>query len=211
MSNPNLKQNEQYVHEESKEQHSSYVHTEVKAPLQLKQPVFVTSSHGFAQELIGEGFQASISRFTGASQESEIYESPKLLEEAKRDYEAKQKEQEVLRAQFEKELERKTELYRVAAEVESEKIRKELEKQHLRDVEFRKELADLAVENQKKQIDIESRYAKRELDRQRQMARESLERSKFNQKIEVNLDSAAGHTQSGASTVAESEKQTKSF
>nr|WBQ85715.1 CAHS 7a [Acutuncus antarcticus] len=80
-----------------------------------------------------------------------------------------------------------------------------MEKQHFRDVEFRKELADVAIENQKKQIDLESRYAKRELDRQRQMARESLERSKFTQEIQVNLDTAAGHTESGASTYAESE------
>jgi len=211
MSNPEFNQNGEVVREENKEQHTSYVHTEVKAMPVLNQPVFVTSSAGLAQELVGEGFQASISRFTGASQESQIYESPKLREEAERDFDAKQKEQELLRQAFEKELERRTEMYRVQAEIESEKIRKELEQQHFRDVEFRKALADVAVENQKKQIDIESRYAKKELDRQRQMARESLERSKFDQKIEVNLDSAAGHTQSGATTVSESEKLVKSY
>ncbi|OQV13470.1 hypothetical protein BV898_12322 [Hypsibius exemplaris] len=214
MSNPNFQyeqqqqqqqqqQREGYVQE--KEQHTSYVHTEVKMPMHLAQPVFMSSSEGLAKELIGEGFHASISRFTGASKEAVIYESPKLAKEAQDDFEGKQREQEQLAQAFEKELERRTEIYRKQAEKESELIRKELEKQHMRDVEFRKELADVAIENQKKQIDIESRYAKRELDRQRQMARESLERSKFQSEIQVNLETAVGATQSGSSTVAESE------
>nr|WBQ85726.1 CAHS 8a [Paramacrobiotus areolatus] len=108
-----------------------------------------------------------------------------LDEEARRDYESKQKEQELLQQQFEKELERKTELYRKAQEAEADIIRKELEKQHIRDVEFRKELVEHAIENQKRQIDIESKYAKKELGRERSKARSMLERQKFHSDIQV--------------------------
>ncbi|GAU88113.1 CAHS4 [Ramazzottius varieornatus] len=193
------------VHEANKEQHTSYVHTEVRMP-QLPTPVFMSSSEGLAKELVGEGFHASISRISAGVQNMEIYDSPQLQAEAQRDYEAKMAEQEHLTKIFEKEIARRTELYRKEQEAESEKIRKELEKQHHRDVEFRKELVEAAIEQQKRQLDLESRYAKKELDRQRQMARQALEHSKFDQKIEVTLDSAAGQTHSHGETHSESEK-----
>jgi len=193
--------------EEHKEvEHSSYTHTEVKVPLNIPPQVVMSAMTGLAQGIVGEGMHVNISRITGASQQNQIYESPELAAEAQRDYELKMKEQEKLAQDFERELEHRTIVYRKQQEAETELIRKELEKQHLRDVEFRQNLADLAVEQQKKQVDLETRWAKRELDRQRKMARESLERDKFQESIKVEIESTAGSTVSGASTVAESEK-----
>nr|WBQ85718.1 CAHS 7a [Macrobiotus pallari] len=150
----------------------------------------------------------NIARITNASQQQQIHESPEIAAEAQRDYVQKMKEQEQLAQEFERELEHRTIVYRKQQEAETERIRKELEKQHLRDVEFRQNLADLAVEQQKKQVDLETRYAKRELDRQRRMARDALERTKLSENIQVEIDSGAGNTVSGASTVAETEKVT---
>jgi len=190
-------------------QNTSYTHTDVKVNVPNLPAPFISSSAGLAQELIGEGFQASVSRITGAAGELDIREvDEQLAEEMRRDQDSKAREQELLSKQFERELERKTEAYRKQQEIETEKIRKELEKQHLRDVEFRKELVEQAIENQKRQIDLEARYAKKELERERNKAKMVLEKSKFHTDIQVNMDASAGLTQSGSvqTTVSESEK-----
>nr|WBQ85734.1 CAHS 8c [Paramacrobiotus richtersi] len=114
-------------------------------------------------------------------------EIPELVEEARRAHAAKSHEIEVLGVQYEKELERKTEAYRKMQEVEADKIRKELEKQHMRDVEFRKEIAELAIDNQKKMIDLECRYAKKDMDRERTKVRLMLEQQKFHSDIQVRI------------------------
>jgi hypothetical protein len=210
--NVNIRREQQVQNGDSREEkhqeveHSSYTHTEVKVPLQVPQPVVMSSVSGLAQGIVGEGMHVNISRITGASQLNQVYESKELQAEAQRDFELKMKEQERLAQEFERELEHRTIVYRKQQEAETELIRKELEKQHVRDVEFRQNLADLAIEQQKKQVDLEMRFAKRELDRQRKVARESLERNKFQEQIQVEIGSAAGSSFSGASTVAESEK-----
>nr|WBQ85738.1 CAHS 8a [Macrobiotus joannae] len=171
--------------EQSEVKHSSYTHTEVKAPLMNLPTPFISTSIGLAQQLIGEGFQASVARISGASEEYLVGEFPQIDEEARKDNEAKQREQELTAQMFEKELQRKTEAYRKQQEIETERIRKELEKQHLRDVDFRKELMEQAIENQKRQIELEAKYAKKELERERLRARLTLDKSKFHTDIRV--------------------------
>lgn len=194
--------------EKNQVEHSSYTRTDIRAPMINMPTPFISSTIG-AQDLIGEGFQASVSRITGGSEEMRIEDYPQLIEEAKRDEDAKYREQQLMNQQFEKELDRKTEAYRKTQEAETEWIRKELEKQHLRDVEFRKELMEQAIENQKRQIDLEARYAKKELDRERTKARMALEKSKFHTDIQVNMESAAGLSQSGGQVVSQSERVTQ--
>nr|WBQ85727.1 CAHS 8d [Paramacrobiotus areolatus] len=199
----------QEVCERSEVQQTSYMQSSVKVPFMNLPTPFISTSAVLAQDLVGEGFQASISRITGISDQMESVENPQLDEEARRDLEAKQREQDTLARQYQTELERKTEAYRKAQEVEVEKIRKELEKQHLRDVEFRKEVVEMAIENQKKQIDLESRYAKKEMDRERMRARQMLEQQKFHSDIQVNMESSAAGTHAGGQVVSESHKYTE--
>nr|WBQ85739.1 CAHS 8a [Macrobiotus pallari] len=118
--------------EQSEVKQSSYMHTEVKTPMMNLPTPFISTSLGLAQQLLGEGFQASVARISGASEESTVQDYPQLEEETRRDLEAKQREQDMLAQMFEKELQRKTEAYRKQQEIETERIRKELEKQHLR-------------------------------------------------------------------------------
>ena len=92
---------------------SSYTHTDVKVNVPNLPAPFISTSAGFAQELVGEGFQASVSRITGSSNEVDVRELDEAMSvEAARDNEAKEREQLLLSQQFEKELERKTEAYR---------------------------------------------------------------------------------------------------
>nr|WBQ85736.1 CAHS 8a [Macrobiotus polonicus] len=193
-------QRQQYVRQ------SSYICTEVTAPLMNLPTPYISTSLGLAEQLVGEGFQTSIARISGASEELLVGNFPQLEEEIRRDAEAKQLEQEQLTQMFEKELCRKTEAYRKQQEIETERIRRELEKHHLRDVEFRKELMEQAIENQKRQIELEAKYAKKELERERVRARLTLDRSKFHADIRVNMESSVAGTQSEGQIVSESEK-----
>nr|WBQ85737.1 CAHS 8b [Macrobiotus polonicus] len=195
--------------EQSEVKQSSYTHTEVKAPLMNLPTPFISTSLGLAEQLVGEGFQASIARISGASEELLVGDFPQLEEEMRRDVEAKQREQDQLAQMFEKELQRKTEAYRKQQEIETERIRKELEKQHLRDVEFRKELMEQAIENQKRQIELEAKYAKKDLERERVRARLTLDQSKFHTDISVSMESSVAGTQSEGQIVSESEKFTE--
>jgi len=195
--------------EQSEVKHSSYTHTEVRAPLMNLPTPFISSSLGLAQQLMGEGFQASMSRISGTSEECLVGDFPQIEEESRKDIEAKQREQEQLTHQFELDLKRKTEGYRKQQEIETERIRKELEKQHLRDVEFRKDLMEQQIDNQRRQIELEAKYAKKELDRERQRARLVLDKSKFHTDIQVNMESSVGGTESQGQIVSESEKITE--
>ena len=65
-----------------------------------------------------------------------------MREKARLDQEQYFREEEAIARSYEKDSEKKTEKYRKETEIEAEKIRKELEKQHVRDVDFRKEVVE---------------------------------------------------------------------
>jgi len=215
---------EHYVNEERSQQggvqrqdhskqevHSeSYVHTEVKAPLiNPAPPIISTGSAGLGQALVGEAFSASAARISSGSNQINVQPSEKLSEEARRDQERYQREQDAILQRQQQSTESKTEAYRKDAEAQAEKIRKELEKQHQKDIDFRKDLVGDAINTQKKQVELEAMMAKRELDREAQAAKEALEQSKLQTNIEVKMDTAAGRTISGGTTVSQSESLSK--
>jgi len=159
--------------------------------------------------MVGSGFTASASRITGTSAEANIHMTPEMIEQAKKDEERYRREHDAIAQQHDKELERKTEQYRKQAELEAEKIRKELEKQHQKDIDFRKDLIDSTIQRQKAEVDLEAKMAKRELEREAQLAKDALERSKLATNVEVDFQSAVGHTVSGGTTISQAETKTK--
>jgi len=187
------------------EKNTSYTHTEVRAPLITPVAPFVsTGVTGLAQDVVGEGFTASAARITAGSASAVVTETAEMRDKALKDQERYQKEKDAIARSHEKDLEKKTEAYRKEAEAEAEKIRKELEKQHARDVEFRKDMVDETIERQKREVELEAKYAKKELEHERQLAQNALDQSKMSTNIEVAMDTAAGRTVSGGTTVSES-------
>jgi len=190
------------VHEEQK--NTSYTHTEVRAPLiNPAPPIVSTGSVGLAQGLVGQGFTASAARISGSETQGVMHESATLHEQARKDQERYEQEKAAISHHHDKELEKKTEAYRKEAEADAERIRKEMEKQHRKDVDFRKDMVESAIDLQKREVDLEAKMAKKDLDREREMALNALEQSKMATNIEVRMDTAAGSTVSGGTTVSE--------
>lgn len=174
----------------------SFTYTDVRAPQHAPpSPVLIIpSAAGLAQEIAGEGFCASAARISGGSPQVTITETIQSQERYMKEQENYRKDQEALVKKYEKAIEKMHEDYRKKTEAEADKIRKEMEKQHDRDITFRKELMDKAIERQKEEIALEAKYARKELERQREMASDALDRSKKQTDVQVNLDTAAGHT-----------------
>jgi len=183
---------------------TSYTHTEVRAPLiNPTPPIISTGSCGLAQEIVGDGFSASAARISGAAQHTVVQEAQASREQALKDQEKYNREQAAIAQAHERDLEKKTDAYRKTAEEEAEKIRKELEKQHARDVEFRKDIVESAIDRQKREVDLEAKYAKKDLEHERELALNALEQSKLATNVQVQMDTAAGSTVSGGTTVSQ--------
>jgi hydroxylamine reductase (hybrid-cluster protein) len=146
---------------------------------------------GLAQ---GEAFSASAYSMSGTDTRAVSGETPEMREKMQNVYEKHQQERDAIAIASQKELAQKTEDYRSAAEDQAEKIRKELEKQQNRDVEFRKELVDSAIDRQKREIDLAYKLGKKELEHNREVAKETIDSSKRRTEFQVNMATAAGET-----------------
>jgi len=206
---PQFQDGQQQFREE--QQNTSFTRTEVRAPVpNVPPPMMSTGAAGLGQALVGEGFTASAARISGGSQNVQVQPSPQMQQEACMDQEHYERELAAINERHQRDIEGKTEAYRKQAEIEAERIRKELEMQHQRDIEFRKTLVQGTIQTQKKQVELEAMMAKRELEREGKLASDALEQTKMATQVEVNFDAAADRTQSGGTTVSQSEKVTKS-
>nr|WBQ85686.1 CAHS 1a [Mesobiotus radiatus] len=124
----------------------------------------------------------------------QVQKTPQILAMEQQDDARYRQEQAAIAAAHQKELERLTEDYRKKAEAEALKVKQELEKQHSRDMNFRKELIDIAIERQRKEIDLESKLAKRNLEREAELAKSTLDRTRLATNVEVNFTAAAAGT-----------------
>lgn len=189
------------------QKNTSFTHTEARAPvIDTPAPFISSGASGLAEQVVGQGFSTSATRITGASQDTMIVESAEALEKRLRDEEKYTREAESINRHADKAMEKKTEAYRKQAEHEAEKIRKALEKQNERDIDFRKDMVGSAIDKQEAEVELEARRAKAELEHERQLAIEALERSKMHTDVQVTMDSAAGRTVSGGTTVSTSEQ-----
>ncbi|GAV01369.1 CAHS10 [Ramazzottius varieornatus] len=190
--------------EQDRSKTSSYTHSEATAPLiHPTPPIIATGTEGMAQDIVGHGFAASATRVTSQTATGIVHETPQTLEQAHAYQQKHDKEQEDIRGQAEKELEKKTEKYRKEAEEQAEKIRKELEKQHHRDIEFRKEVVESAIDRQKREVELAADYAKKRLEHEKALAMDALEQSKLRTDIQVNMNTATGSTSTGATVRSE--------
>jgi len=196
--------------EKSDTVHTGYTHTDVVAPMMLSSQPVIIANTGVAQDLVG-GFSANIARVTGTSQELQMQRTPQMIEQERQDEERYNRERDAIQLAHQKEIERMTEEYRKRAEAEAQKIRSELEKQHQRDVAFRKDLIDTAIERQRKEVDLEAKLAKRDLERGGQAAKASLDQSRLATNVDINFNAAASTNseRSEGTTVSESEKFTR--
>ncbi|XP_055333181.1 cytosolic-abundant heat soluble protein 86272-like isoform X2 [Paramacrobiotus metropolitanus] len=76
---------------------------------------------------------------------------------------------------------------------------------------IRKDSSDVTIERQKREAELEkakdahvAKYAKNEVERGAQLTQTALDKSSMAANIEVSMDSAAGRTVSGGTTVPES-------
>jgi len=97
--------------------------------------------------------------------------------------------------------------YRVEVEHDADLIRQTLERQHVRDIEFRTEIIESSIERQEGEIQLQAEYAMRVLEQERQASRLALEKAKGESNIEVEIQSAVGVTHSVGHLSTSAEKK----
>nr|WBQ85708.1 CAHS 6a [Macrobiotus sp. 1 JF-2022a] len=128
---------------------------------------------------------------------------------APEEYERYRQRVEELARQHEAEASAKASQYRQQVEQDAELIRKTLERQHIRDIEFRKDMVESAVDRQQHEIQLEAEYAMRALEKEREAARNALDQAKMQTNIDVNIDTAIGTTVSRGSVNTTTEHQVR--
>lgn len=167
---------------------TGYTYTEDKA-LTVAAPMLAQEIHSNLNMQLGGGASAEI--HAGTTMDLSKMQRNDLGPEEYAKYKAKV---EALARKDEKDAGKRASDYRAEVERDAELIRQILERQHIRDLEFRKEMIEHQVDRQEREIQLEAEYAMRALELERNAAREALETAKAQTHIDVKFDSAIGTT-----------------
>ncbi|GAU90929.1 CAHS7 [Ramazzottius varieornatus] len=189
--------------------HRAQTYSSINPPAIHLSPVLVSpGTMGPADEIVGHGLVASAA-CVSATATPFVFETAEQAEKSLKDREDYLREQEKISLEHEKKLEKLTDSYRKSTEEEAERIRKELEKQHERDVAFRKDVLNSTIDRQQKEVDLQVKYAKKQLEHEREMAIHALEEAKAQAEVHVQMDTAAGTTFSDVNSSASETPQIK--
>uniref|UniRef100_P0CU47 Cytosolic-abundant heat soluble protein 89226 n=1 Tax=Hypsibius exemplaris TaxID=2072580 RepID=CAHS5_HYPEX len=172
--------------------------------LTIPAPVVAPQIHAHQQVNMSGGTSATIHATTDLHLASEA----QINDMGPEEYERYRAKVEALARIHEDETSRKAAAYRNAVEADAELIRQTLERQHMRDIEFRKDLVESSVDRQQQEIRLEAEYAMRALEQERVNARAALDQAMASTNIDVNIDSAIGTTHSQGRVTTTSESRT---
>ncbi|GAV02176.1 CAHS11 [Ramazzottius varieornatus] len=183
---------------------TGYTYTEDKA-LTVAAPQLAQPIHTTLDLQLGGGASAEI--HAGTTVDLTQMQRKDLGPEEYARYKAKV---EALAAKDERDAGKRAAMYREEVERDAELIRQILERQHIRDLEFRKEMIEHQVNRQEREIQLEAEYAMRALELERKAAREALEEAKAQTAVDVKFDTAIGVTISKGSISTSAEKHSSS-
>ncbi|GAV06915.1 CAHS14 [Ramazzottius varieornatus] len=183
---------------------TGYTVTEDK-PLTIAAPVLAQPIHTRLDVQLGGGASAEI--HAGTTVDLSAIQGQDLGPEEYARYRAKV---EALAREDEREAGLRAAEYRTEVERDAETIRQILERQHIRDLEFRREMIEHQVDRQEREIQLEAEYAMRALEMERQAARKALETAKAQTHVDVRVDTAIGTTISKGAISTSAEKKSTS-
>jgi hypothetical protein len=173
--------------------------------LTIPAPVIAPQIHGMTNLDLSSGTSAEIH----ATSDIHLATEAQIKDMGPEEYARYRQKVEELARQHEMETSKKAAEYRTEVERDAELIRQTLERQHIRDIEFRKDLVESAVDRQQHEIQLEAEYAMRALEQEREAARMALEKAKASTHIDVNIDSAIGTTHSEGKVTTTTERRTE--
>lgn len=181
---------------------TGYTHTEDKA-LTIAAPNLAAPIHSRLDVRLGGGASAEIHAGTTMD-----LSSIQRVDQGPEEYARYKAKVETLARHDERDAGIRAAKYRDEVERDAEMIRQILERQHIRDLEFRKEMIEHQVDRQEREIQLEAEYAMRALELERQAAREALETAKAQTHVDVRVDTAIGTTISKGAISTSTEKHT---